>query len=174
MIDPTRFHMAKDALSRLKKARGGPGRPEGGERRSSRPRQPGEPLERDVKAGIVRELEGRGWIVLDFEQDYRPTKCRHCGGELGRGSGTRVPLGTPDLYVAGFGYSFWIEVKRPGGAATDHQRQMHDRLNGAGDYVYILRSAGAAIQLSLWLLEDGPGFMPDPGEYPPPRPELVE
>lgn len=135
-------------------------------RRSAKPRAPGEPLEREVKAGIKLALEADGWIVLDFEQDYRPTKCKHCGGELGKGSGTRVPLGTPDLYVAGFGFTFWIEVKREGGALSRHQADLHGKLTEAGDSVYILRSPDSAVLLSAEL-RTGSGIYPPQGEYPP-------
>lgn len=153
----TRYHVPPELLPKSKA-------PERTGRRSSAPRKPGEPLERDIKRVVKPALEAQGWTVLDYEQDYRGENCRHCGEHLGRGAGSRVPLGTPDLYVLGFGVGFWIELKRPGGAVTEQQHRWHELARGNVP-VYVVRSSRAAVELAHEIRAGGP---PPAGEYPPP------
>jgi hypothetical protein len=121
--------------------------------RSSRQREPGEPLEEDVLRHVVDALETLGWEVDNFEQGYRPDACPDCGRPV-RAS-TRVPLGTPDLRVYGVGRNFWIELKRPGGALTDEQREWHDRERQHGGHVYVVRSAEQAVELANLIISEG-------------------
>lgn len=149
---------------RPSEARGGPPRVGG----SDRARKPGEPLEEEVWRGVRKVLSALGWELFHFEQGYRLDRCPSCQHELGqRHATTRVPKGTPDVYVVGHGFHFWIELKRPGGAVGEDQQAWHESVRPSGVRVYILRSATAAWRLHEWISTHHE--LPADGEFPPPE-----
>lgn len=141
-------------------------------RTTERPRDPGEPLEQEVVNDSIKLLRSLGWVCHIFEQGYRPTNCPHCLEELGRrNANTRVPVGTPDALLFGFGYSLWIEFKRPGGVVRPDQHEWHDdaRQHGGGERIYIIRSVEAAWALHRHIIDHDE--LPPDGEFPPPEEE---
>jgi hypothetical protein len=135
-----------------------------------RARKPGEPLEEEVWRGVRDVLTPLGWELHHFEQGYRLDRCPSCQHELGRRHATtRVPKGTPDVYVVGHGFSFWIELKRPGGAVKEEQHTWHESVRAHGVRVYVIRSALAAWNLHEWISTHHE--LPPDGEFPPPEEE---
>ncbi len=69
-------------------------------------------LEKTVQRLVTQVYGQAGGVVYDLSQDYRPDKCRHCGGRLGRGAAsTRQTPGIADLYVVFPDCVLWHEVK---------------------------------------------------------------
>jgi len=100
--------------------------------------------EAEIRIGTRKALTKLGWDVLDLEQGYRPHECRACGAKIA--GGTRVPLGTADLAVMGFGVFAWIEVKRAGGRQTPDQLSFERRCKAAGVPYVVARSESEAVE----------------------------
>lgn len=85
--------------------------------------------ESEIQLGIRRALELVGYHVSDLSQD-RPT---------------RQTVGIPDLWVMGHGRFAWMEVKRPKGRASEHQKAWHKIARKNGAPCIIVRSEAEAI-----------------------------
>lgn len=99
--------------------------------------------EAEIRREIIAWCYARGAVhVTDAEQGYRPDRCKHCGGELGRGNATtRLDRGFPDLVVfwpAPRGV-WWVEVKSAKGKQTDHQRQFEAWVRASGGVYLVVR-----------------------------------
>jgi hypothetical protein len=79
-------------------------------------------LEDDRKRDARPAVEAMGWVVLDFEQGYRPDACPACKERLPGGHSTRVPTGIADWLCMKAGKAKWIEWKVDGKNATPQQR----------------------------------------------------
>lgn len=88
----------------------------------------------DIRMAIRKVLELHGFVVVDFEQGYRPD------------GSTRVRKGLPDLYCMGHGTSAWIEVKAAKGRLSEHQKAFRDDCQRAGVAWFCWRSEAEAIQ----------------------------
>ena len=85
-----------------------------------------------------------GWKVLDFEQGFRPFKCRHCGGSIA--GGTRVPTGVADWYVMGFGIGAWVEWKDEKNTQSDDQKKFQDWCKVAGVPYALVRTTEEVVR----------------------------
>jgi hypothetical protein len=85
-----------------------------------------------------------GWDVLDFEQGFRPFECRHCGGAIA--GGTRVPVGTADWFVMGFGIGAWVEWKDATNTQSDGQKRFQDRCKVAGIPYGLVRTTEEVVE----------------------------
>jgi len=78
--------------------------------------------ENQRKADARQVVEAMGWLVLDFEQGYRPDDCPACGAHLPGGHSTRVPRGIGDWLCMRSGMARWVEWKTDTNGPTPHQR----------------------------------------------------
>lgn len=85
--------------------------------------------EAEIQLGIRRALELVGYHVSDLSQD-RPT---------------RQTPGIPDLFVMGHGRFAWMEVKRPKGRVSEHQRAWHALAQKNGVPCIVVRSEAEAM-----------------------------
>lgn len=74
------------------------------------------------KADARPAVEALGWSVHDFEQGWRPKKCRKCGERIPGGGTTRVPKGVGDWLCMKNGISAWLEWKTDDNQQTPGQR----------------------------------------------------
>jgi hypothetical protein len=164
------WHVPEELLAELRARRSpeepAPGSPPTGTR--DKPRKLGEPLEKDVRRLVVHLATSLGFFVSVNEQKGRPEKCPHCSKRFPPHMfSTRVTPGTPDLYLRGLGFSFWVELKREGGIVKPDQAEWHAKARAKGDRVYIIRSPGAFYELYTHI-SDHEELPPD-GEFPPPE-----
>ena len=89
------------------------------------------PLEKSVQHEIKRAAERLGFVVSDFSQPR---------------ASMQTP-GIPDLYLTHPAKRFtcWVEVKRPGGKLSDHQRAWHSTASDAGNHVFTCDSVSGLI-----------------------------
>lgn len=90
------------------------------------------PLEREIQADIVRNLERLSFDVSEFSEGRR----------------TNVEPGHPDLYArhSAWQLRFYIETKTPTGRLSKVQKEWHDRERSAGGVVLVCTSASDALQ----------------------------
>jgi hypothetical protein len=84
--------------------------------------------EQDIRVGIVSYLRMMGWAVWDLEQNRR----------------TRQTAGLPDLFLAGFHRTVWVEVKTPTGRLSDAQAVFREEMRANGHEWHLWRSVEQA------------------------------
>lgn len=97
----------------------------------------------EIRMAIRTALELHGYVVVDFEQGYRPD------------GSTRVRKGVADLYAMGRGRSAWIEVKSAKGRQTDEQKAFQADCEACGVDYYVWRSESEAIAWAAGVSREG-------------------
>lgn len=77
-------------------------------------------------------------IESDIEQ-YLCARIKSIGGDV-RKVKWLDRRGAPDRFCLTKSRNVWVELKRPGGVAEDHQMREHKRLRAYGEEVFVINS----------------------------------
>ena len=89
------------------------------------------PKESEIRAEVKEYLQWTGWFVF-----------HHLQGGVG------VYRGLPDLQAVRGGKTVYIEVKRPTGKLSEHQRKFKERIEAAGGTYIVARGVADVEHLS--------------------------
>lgn len=125
---------------------------------SPKVRRPPGVMEAQVRRAVLTWYRVMGAWAGDFEQGYRPDHCPSCGTHLNHS--TRVPKGTPDVYVVvprGIPLvegSRWVECKSAKGRQTGEQKEWELRCQEAGILYLLVRSVEDVVDFETRLKEN--------------------
>lgn len=95
---------------------------------------PPEPLESDIKHAIRQYLTFTGWAVVPIHQGAP-------------GVGVTHMKGISDLIIVKKGRVVWLEVKRPSGKQTEHQKMFEEYITSHGGEYRIARSVEDVVEI---------------------------